>query len=137
MADPDAGVAFLLDPERDVEPYLAAAARLGVLITHSFETHVHDDHLTGSFGLARLRPITVVTGAAFEAAAAHAALAAGEEIAVGDLAVRRVATPGHTPEHVSYLVADLARSSGPQSGRPKRRARGASRRGHRGAVARR
>lgn len=114
VADPDAGVAFLVDPERDPEPYLAAAARLGVLITHSFETHVHNDYLSGSAALARLRPITVVTGAAFEIDHTHTGLRDGEEITVGDLAVRCLATPGHTPEHVSYLVADLARSSDPQ-----------------------
>ena len=114
VADPDAGVAFLVDPERDPEPYLAAAARLGVLITHSFETHVHNDYLSGSAGLARLRPITVVTGAAFEVDHAHVGLQDGDEIAVGGVVVRCLATPGHTPEHVSYLVADLARSSEPQ-----------------------
>lgn len=114
VADPESGVAFLVDPERDVEPYLAAAARLGVLITHSLETHVHNDYLTGSFALARLRPIAVVTGAAFEVDAPHLGLRDGEEVVIGRLAVRAVATPGHTPEHVSYLVADLARSSDPQ-----------------------
>jgi hydroxyacylglutathione hydrolase len=114
VADPDSGVAFLVDPERDVEPYLTAAARLGVLITHSFETHVHNDYLSGSAALARLRPITVVTGAAFEVDHPHVGLRDGEEVTVGDLVVRCVATPGHTPEHVSYLVADLARSSEPQ-----------------------
>ncbi|HUF76278.1 MAG TPA: MBL fold metallo-hydrolase, partial [Longimicrobiales bacterium] len=114
VADPEAGVAFLVDPERDPEPYLAAAARLGVLITHSFETHVHTDYLSGSAALARIRPITVVTGAKFEVEHPHTALADGEEIVVGSLVVRSVATPGHTPEHVSYLVADLTRSSDPQ-----------------------
>lgn len=114
VADPDAGVAFLVDPERDPEPYLAAAARLGVLITHSFETHVHNDYLSGSAALARIRPITVVTGASFEIEHPHVGLADGEETLVGSLVVRAVATPGHTPEHVSYLVADLTRSSEPQ-----------------------
>lgn len=114
VADPESGVAFLVDPERDPEPYLAAAARLGVLITHSFETHVHNDYLSGSAALARIRPITVVTGASFEVEHPHTGLADGDEIAVGSLVVRAMATPGHTPEHVSYLVADLARSSEPQ-----------------------
>lgn len=114
VADPDAGVAFLVDPERDPEPYLAAASRLGVLITHSFETHVHNDYLSGSAALARIRPITVVTGAQFETDYPRRALADGEEIRVGNLVVRTVFTPGHTPEHVSYLVADLTRSTEPQ-----------------------
>jgi hydroxyacylglutathione hydrolase len=114
VADPDSGVAFLVDPERDPEPYLVAAARLGVLITHAFETHVHNDYLSGSAALARIRPITVVTGAGFEVEHPHVGLADGEEVAVGQLVVRCLATPGHTPEHVSYLVADLARSSEPQ-----------------------
>lgn len=114
VADPDSGVAFLVDPERDPEPYLAAAARLGVLITRSFETHVHNDYLSGSAALARIRPITVVTGAGFEVEHPHTGLADGEEVTVGQLVVRCLATPGHTPEHVSYLVADLARSSEPQ-----------------------
>jgi len=41
-ADPDAGVAFLVDPDRHIDAYLAVASRLGVLVTHSFETHVHN-----------------------------------------------------------------------------------------------
>ena len=114
VADPDAGVAFLVDPERDPEPYLAAAARLGVLITHSFETHVHNDYLSGSRALALIRPITVVTGSDFAIEYPHVGLADGRSIDVGALSVRCIATPGHTPEHVSYLVADLARSSEPQ-----------------------
>ena len=114
VADPDTGVAFLVDPDRAVDAYLAAASKLDVLITHSFETHVHNDYLSGSAALARLRPITVVTGAAFEIEHPHVSLADGEQVAVGNIVVRCIATPGHTPEHVSYLVSDLTRSSEPQ-----------------------
>ena len=114
VADPDEGVALLIDPDRHPEPYLAAAARLGVLITHSLETHVHNDYVAGSTVFAALRPINVVTGAAAQVMYPRIALGDGETLDVGALRVRALATPGHTPEHVSYLIADLRRSEDPQ-----------------------
>jgi hydroxyacylglutathione hydrolase len=114
VADPDEGVAFLVDPDRHLDPYLETASRLGVLITHSFETHVHNDYVSGSPALAQIRPISVVTGAGAEVGYPHIGLADGETLVVGALRVRAVATPGHTPEHVAFLVADLARSDDPQ-----------------------
>ena len=114
VADPDEGVAFLVDPDRHLDPYLAKAAELGVLITHSFETHVHNDYVAGSAPLARLRPITVVTGALAKIAYPHMSLADGGSLDVGALRVGCLGTPGHTPEHVSFLVADLRRTDDPQ-----------------------
>ncbi|HEV8471090.1 MAG TPA: MBL fold metallo-hydrolase [Candidatus Limnocylindria bacterium] len=114
VADPDAGVAFLVDPDRQIDAYLAAASRLGVLITDSFETHVHNDYVAGSRALAELRPIVVHSGALAEMAYPHEGHADGDVIRVGELAVRCVATPGHTPEHVAYLVSDLRRADDPQ-----------------------
>ncbi|TMC79078.1 MAG: MBL fold metallo-hydrolase [Chloroflexi bacterium] len=114
VADPDAGVAFLVDPDRHIDAYLAAASRLGVLITDSFETHVHNDYVSGSRALAELRPITVHAGASAEIAYPHSGHADGDVIQVGELAVRCIATPGHTPEHVAYLVSDRRRSDDPQ-----------------------
>ncbi len=114
VADPDAGVAFLVDPDRQIEAYLAAAARLGVLITDSFETHVHNDYVSGSRALAEMRPITVHAGTSAALAYPHSAHQDGDVVNVGELVIRCVATPGHTPEHVAYLVADLRRSDDPQ-----------------------
>ena len=114
VADPDAGVAFLVDPDRDIDVYLGAASRLGVLITDSFETHVHNDYVSGSRALAQLRPIAVHAGKSAGLAYAHEGHADGEVTRVGELAVHCIATPGHTPEHVAYLVADLRRSDDPQ-----------------------
>jgi hydroxyacylglutathione hydrolase len=114
VADPDAGVAFVVDPDRNIETYLGAAARLGVLITDSFETHVHNDYVSGSRSLAELRPITVHAGIEATLAYPHASHTDGDVINVGELGIRCVATPGHTPEHVAYLVADLRRSEDPQ-----------------------
>ncbi len=113
VADPDEGVAFLVDPDRDVDAYLDAASRLGVLITHSFETHVHNDYVAGSAVLAALRPITAVTGAEAHVSFPHRPLADGEALDVGALRIRALATPGHTPEHTAYLVSDLARADDP------------------------
>jgi hydroxyacylglutathione hydrolase len=114
VADPDAGVAFLVDPDRGIDAYLAAASKIDVLITHSFETHVHNDYLSGSRALAELRPITVVAGPDANVEYPHATLRDGEATDVGALRVRCVATPGHTPEHVSFLVSDLSRADDPQ-----------------------
>jgi hydroxyacylglutathione hydrolase len=114
VADPESGVAFVVDPDRDLDAYLTAAARLGVLITDSFETHVHNDYVSGSRALAELRPITVHAGQTADLAYAHASHADGDVINVGELSVRCLSTPGHTPEHVAYLVADLRRSDDPQ-----------------------
>ncbi|MGH2471430.1 MAG: MBL fold metallo-hydrolase [Candidatus Limnocylindria bacterium] len=114
VADPDAGVAFLVDPDRHIDAYLSAAARLGVLVTDSFETHVHNDYVSGSRALAELRPITVHAGKDAALAYPHESHADGDVSSVGELAVRCIATPGHTPEHVAYLVADRRRSDDPQ-----------------------
>jgi len=114
VADPDAGVAFLVDPDRSIDAYLGAAARLGVLITDSLETHVHNDYVSGSRSLAELRPIAVHAGNDAALAYPHVSHADGDVINVGELAIRCIATPGHTPEHVAYLVADLRRSDDPQ-----------------------
>jgi hydroxyacylglutathione hydrolase len=114
VADPDAGVAFLVDPDRHIEPYLAAASQLGVLITDSFETHVHNDYISGSRALSELRPITVHTGKGAAVTYPHASHADGDTVRVGELSIGFVATPGHTPEHVAYLVADLRRADDPQ-----------------------
>ncbi len=113
VADPDRGVAFVVDPDREVDRYLDAAARLHVRITHSLETHVHNDYVAGSAILTALRPITAVVGAEAHVAYPHRALEDGATLDVGALRVRAMATPGHTPEHVAYLVADLARDEDP------------------------
>lgn len=113
-ADPEAGVAFLVDPGRDIDSYLGAASRLGVLITHTFETHVHNDYLSGSRALADLRPVTVVAPRDAGLRYPHTAVADGDRVRVGELDVLAVATPGHTPEHMAWLVADLRRAEDPQ-----------------------
>src|SRR6266705_1677239 len=92
--DAGLGHASYLVADPHIDTYLSAAARLGVLVTDSFETHVHNDYVSGSCALAELRPITVHAGADAALAYPHASHADGDVINVGDLVVRCVATPG-------------------------------------------
>ena len=100
--------ALMLDPSRDPSPYLAAAERRGLAIAYVAETHLHADFVSGSRELA-------VQGAQVLAAAAggiefpHRGLVDGEEVDLGGLRLRALATPGHTPEHLSYLLLDGSR----------------------------
>ncbi|GAC1653729.1 MAG: MBL fold metallo-hydrolase [Candidatus Dormibacteraceae bacterium] len=92
IADPDAGEAVVIDPFRDIEQYLTAADRLGVRVAHSLDTHLHNDFVSGG------RELAAAVGAATDP------LAEGGEVRVGRFSVRALATPGHTPDHLSYVV---------------------------------
>jgi hydroxyacylglutathione hydrolase len=102
----DGSVAAVIDPQRDIDRVLDIAADRGVEITHVFETHVHNDYVTGGYQLAR------TTGAAYhlhaddEVGFDRVGLADGDAVTVGALAVRAVHTPGHTPTHLSYVVSN-------------------------------
>jgi len=99
--------AAVIDPQRDVRPYLAAARAEGVTITHVFETHVHNDYLSGGPELAALgAKIIAPAGAHLEFP--HTPVADGEEIAIGNVRIRAMAAPGHTYEHTAYLAIDDA-----------------------------
>lgn len=107
----DGDVAVVVDPQRDVDRVLAAAGRLGVRITLVLETHVHNDYVSGGLELSRL------TGAPYGVAAdddvpfQHSPVADGDVLRLSDrLAVRALATPGHTFHHLSYVLED---GSGP------------------------
>ncbi|WP_031522159.1 MBL fold metallo-hydrolase [Streptomyces sp. NRRL F-5123] len=99
--------AVAVDPPRDIDQVLAAAARRGVRITHVVETHLHNDYVSGGLELAR------VTGAAYlvpegaRVAFRRVPVADGDEIRIdAGLGLRAVATPGHTPHHTAYVLHD-------------------------------
>jgi hydroxyacylglutathione hydrolase len=101
----DGRVAFVVDPQRDIDRVLDLANAEGVQITHVFETHIHNDYVTGGHALAQ------ATGAAYHLNAAdpvtfdRVAVRDGELIPVGEtMRVRVRATPGHTFTHLSYLL---------------------------------
>jgi hydroxyacylglutathione hydrolase len=106
VGDEHAGVAAVVDPKIEVEDYLRLARFLGVEIDHVLETHTHADHVSGH---GRLRAATGATihvhrdaGAAYE----HEPFDDGWELALGDVRVIAVHTPGHRPEHTAFALVD-------------------------------
>jgi hydroxyacylglutathione hydrolase len=97
--------ALVVDPARDATPYLAAAERAGLSIAFTVETHLHADFLTGSRELAA-RGATVLAPRAGGIEWPHRGFDHGDELDVGGLVLQAVATPGHTPEHLSWLLRD-------------------------------
>lgn len=108
----DAGQAVVVDPRWDIDVYLETAAAERLTITHVIDTHEHADHVSG-------RPALVqATGAQAHRPAgadeqAPDLIRAGDEIAVGSVLIRAIATPGHRPEHLSFAIADHGRGSDP------------------------
>jgi hydroxyacylglutathione hydrolase len=103
----DERVAFVVDPQRDIDRILILAAAAGVVITHVFETHIHNDYVTGGQVLAADTGAAYVVNAADEVAFARTAVSDGDEIAVGDrMRIAVVATPGHTHTHLAYTLVE-------------------------------
>jgi len=98
--------AAVVDPQRDIDRILAQLADRDLRLTHVFETHVHNDYVTGGLELARHTGADYVLGAADDVAYEHTGAGDGDEFAVGDLIVRAVHTPGHTPHHLSFVVLE-------------------------------
>jgi hydroxyacylglutathione hydrolase len=113
IGDESAGEAAVFDPRRDVDAYLSAARQEGLRITHVFETHLHNDFVSGA------RDLVGYTGAIHhvpfgaQVAYAHTPIRQGDEVAIGQLIVRALETPGHTPEHTSYSLIDTSRAGVP------------------------
>jgi hydroxyacylglutathione hydrolase len=105
----DGTAGLVVDPQRDIDRVLALTASRGITVTDVFETHIHNDYLTGGLALAR------ATGAAYHVNGAdpvefdRVAVADGDEVDVGgSMRVRVIATPGHTFTHLSYALEDTA-----------------------------
>ena len=98
--------AAVIDPQRDLDRVEAVLEDRGLELTHVFETHVHNDYVTGGFELARRLGAAYVLSADDEVAFERTGARDGDEFSVGDVVVRAVHTPGHTPTHLSYVVVD-------------------------------
>ncbi|WP_432477305.1 MBL fold metallo-hydrolase [Nocardioides sp. GXQ0305] len=105
----DGEVAFVVDPQRDIDRVLCLLAEYGVRLTHVFETHIHNDYLTGGWALAQRTGAAYLVNGADEVSFARTPVADGETVEVGGrMRVTALATPGHTFTHLSYALADAA-----------------------------
>ena len=109
----EAKVCAVVDPLRDVDMYMREADALGVKITHALETHVHNDFISGSRELAARTGATVCASAAGGHLFDHRPLRKGESIDLGEVRLDVIATPGHTPEHISFLATDTSAGTKP------------------------
>jgi glyoxylase-like metal-dependent hydrolase (beta-lactamase superfamily II)/rhodanese-related sulfurtransferase len=103
----DGSVALVVDPQRDIDRVLAIVESAGVRVTDVFETHIHNDYLTGGLALAERTGATYHVNADDEVSYDRHPIKADDVIAVGDhLTVRAIATPGHTFTHLSYALEE-------------------------------
>ncbi|MEV6940466.1 MBL fold metallo-hydrolase [Streptomyces sp. NPDC051172] len=101
--------AVAVDPPRDIDQVIAAAARRGVRISHVVETHLHNDYVTGGLELARVTGAAYLVPAGARVAFERVPVRDGDRTEVdvdGGLVLRAVATPGHTPHHTSYVLEE-------------------------------
>jgi glyoxylase-like metal-dependent hydrolase (beta-lactamase superfamily II)/rhodanese-related sulfurtransferase len=100
------GGALVVDPPRDLRAVRAAAAGLGLRIRFAADTHLHADFLSGAVQLAHDDGVMVLASAAGRRVFAHRGLTDGDEVDLGGLVLRALTTPGHTDEHLSFLLLD-------------------------------
>ncbi|MFF5158389.1 rhodanese-like domain-containing protein [Streptomyces sp. NPDC000348] len=102
--------AVVVDPPRDIDRVIAAAAKRGVRIAYVAETHVHNDYVTGGLELARVTGASYLVPAAAHVSFSRTPVADGDTVDVDErLVLRAVATPGHTPHHTSYVLEEDGR----------------------------
>ena len=103
----DGSVAFVVDPQRDIDRVLEVLDREGVSLTHVFETHIHNDYVTGGLALAKETGAAYLLNGADEVSFDREPLHDGQTLGVGErIQVEVVATPGHTFTHLSYVLHD-------------------------------
>jgi glyoxylase-like metal-dependent hydrolase (beta-lactamase superfamily II)/rhodanese-related sulfurtransferase len=104
----DGRVALVIDPQRDIDRVLALAEELGVRITHVAETHIHNDYVTGGLELAERTGATYLVDARDHVGFDRTPVREGDDVVVGAMQLRPLATPGHTHHHLSYALADAS-----------------------------
>lgn len=113
IADEASGDVAVIDPRRDIQAYLHWATEHGLRISAILETHVHADFVSGAPELAATTGAPLYASRQGQQDFPHTPLDDGGEIHVGRLVLRAIATPGHTPEHLSYLLIDPAQGPEP------------------------
>jgi len=108
------GEAVVVDPQRDVDEYLAEASAQGLQIKYVIETHLHADFVSGHQEIAARTGAQIVFGEKADVEFAHQAVRDGEELRIGRVVLKFIETPGHTPEGICVLVTDTENTSEPQ-----------------------
>ena len=106
LVDLGDGRALAVDPSRDLRALEAAAGTRGLRIAVAADTHLHADFISGARQLAATRGATVLASAAGNRSFGHHGLSDGDDFDLGGLRLRALGTPGHTDEHLSYLLLD-------------------------------
>lgn len=104
IADESTGEVAVIDPRRDIDAYLEWAQQREFRITAILETHIHADFVSGALELEARTGAPIYASRIGEQGFTHIPLDDGDEIRVGSLRLRAMFTPGHTPEHMAYLV---------------------------------
>ena len=104
----DGDVALVVDPQRDIQRVTDVVTAAGVRIDTVVETHIHNDYVTGGFELARSVGARYAVNAADPVDFDRTPVSEGDELEVGSLRVRVIATPGHTDTHLAFAVTDSA-----------------------------
>jgi len=109
--------AIVIDPKRDIDTYLEIAERENLRITHIAETHIHADFLSGSLELAHQTGAKIYLsdegGSEWQYQFDHVGLKDGDVIKIGNIKLEVMHSPGHTPEHISFILTDLPASTKP------------------------
>jgi rhodanese-related sulfurtransferase/glyoxylase-like metal-dependent hydrolase (beta-lactamase superfamily II) len=113
IGDESAGVAAVVDPRLEIEEYLRLARYTGVHIEHILETHNHADHVSGHGRLAAATGATIHLHREAAPDYEHSPVDDGWELALGDVRVRAIHTPGHRPEHTAFALVDAERGEEP------------------------
>src|SRR5215207_3376864 len=107
------GEAVVVDPQRDVDEYLAEASANGLQIKYVIETHLHADFVSGHQEIAARTGAQIIFGEKAGVQFSHRAVRDGEEIRMGGVTLRFIETPGHTPEGICVLVTDTQNRNEP------------------------
>ncbi len=111
VGDVSAGVAAVVDPQWDIDPYLRLSRLHGVRIEHVLETHNHADHVSGHGRLARATGATIHIHELADPEYTYEPIGDGWKLRIGEVEIEALHTPGHRPEHTSFLLRDANRGS--------------------------
>ncbi|PKL85861.1 MAG: MBL fold metallo-hydrolase [Ignavibacteriae bacterium HGW-Ignavibacteriae-1] len=106
-------VCAVIDPQRDIDIYIDEARELGVVITHVLQTHLHADFVSGHMDLAEKTGAKIYMAKKSKSSFEHVPLSDGDTIEIEDILIKVLETPGHSPDHLTFVVVDTSRGEEP------------------------